>query len=76
MPAKLKNKRQHSSRGAAWVFFAVAGFAFLWGGRALSEFAGTERALAEMEGIAVAMTCGVVGVLAEFVGRRLVKKKR
>jgi hypothetical protein len=40
-------------RGVAWLLFVIAGLAFWFGGRAISEFAKTERILAEMEGIAL-----------------------
>lgn len=51
--------------GAAWLLFVVAGFAFLVGGRAISEFWGTDRILAEMAGIGLAVVTGVLGYMAK-----------
>jgi hypothetical protein len=62
-------------QGLAWVFFAVGGLAFLVGGRALHEFANTERMLAEIEGIGIAVVCGVLGVLTKAAGNRLAAQK-
>jgi hypothetical protein len=53
--------------GVAWFFLVVAGIAFWVGGRAIHEFANTERMLAEMEGIGIAVLFG--GFAAEVVCR-------
>ena len=58
-------------QGLAWVFFAIGGLAFWVGGRALDEFAKTDRMLAEMEGIDIAVVCGALGALTKVVGDRL-----
>jgi hypothetical protein len=58
-------------RGVAWLLFAVACFAFLVGGRAISEFTKTNRILAEMEGIGLAVVTGALGFLAKTVGKNL-----
>jgi hypothetical protein len=58
-------------QGVAWLLFAIAGLAFLWGGRAISEFARTERTLAEMEGLVLAGMCGALGAWAKTAGDNL-----
>jgi hypothetical protein len=49
----------------------MAGLAFWFGGRAISEFSKTERMLAEMEGIALAVSLGGLGAIAKVVADRL-----
>lgn len=56
--------------GAAWFFFAVAGIAFWFGGRAIHEFANTGRVLAEMEGIGIAVLFGGFGAIAKSFADR------
>jgi len=57
-------------RGVAWLLLVAAGIAFWIGGRAIHEFANTERVLAEMEGIGLAVLLGGLGaVLKSFVDR-------
>jgi hypothetical protein len=55
-------------QGIAWLLFAIAGLSFWVGGRALSEFTKTERTLAEMEGIGVAVVCAALGAWAKAAG--------
>lgn len=57
-------------RGVAWLLFAMAGLSFWFGGRAISEFAKTERILAEIEGIGLAALCGGLGALAKTAAER------
>ena len=57
--------------GVAWIFFLVAGIAFWAGGRALHEVFGTDRVLAEMEGIGITVISCVLGFIARAVGERL-----
>jgi hypothetical protein len=52
-------------RGVSWLLLAVAGFAFWVGDRAISEFAKTDRILAEMEGIGLAIVTGALGFVAK-----------
>ena len=52
-------------QGVAWLLFAIAAFAFFWGGRAISEFAKTERILAELEGLLLAAVCEALGAWAK-----------
>jgi hypothetical protein len=49
----------------AWLLFAVAGIAFCWGGRAISEFTKTDRILAEIEGIGFTFLAGALGFIAK-----------
>jgi hypothetical protein len=55
----------------AWFLFAIAGLTFLFGGRAINEFAKTERVLAEMEGVGLAALCALLGTIAKAGGERL-----
>lgn len=55
-------------KGVAWLLFAIAGLAFLVGGRAISEFAHADRILAELFGLIIAGLLGVLGVLAKSAG--------
>ena len=48
-------------RGLAWVLFVIAGLAFWVGGRAISEFAKTDRILAELSGFLIAFATGAIG---------------
>ncbi len=50
--------------------FATAGIAFWVGGRAISEFAKTDRILAEMESLALAAVCAGFGAVAKAAGER------
>jgi hypothetical protein len=51
--------------------FAIAGLTFWFGGRALNEFAKTERVLAEVEGISLAAVCDALGAFAKAASERL-----
>ena len=57
-------------RGVAWILFGAAGLLFFWGGRAIHDFAKTERVLAEMEGIGLAVLCGGLGAVAKHAAGR------
>ena len=48
-----------------WIFFGSAGLAFWFGGRAIHAMAGTERLLAEIEGLALAGVCPAMGALSK-----------
>jgi hypothetical protein len=71
MAASTKAKLTPLLRGLTWVFLVMAGLAFWFGGRAISEFSKTERMLAEMEGIALAVSLGGLGAIAKAVADRL-----
>ncbi len=58
-------------RGLAWLLFASAVFAFWAGGWVISGFAQTDRMLAEMEGIGVALALAALGFLAKEVAERI-----
>lgn len=47
------------------ALFAFAGLSFLFGGRAIHEFGGLNRTLAEIIGIGLAFLCLVVGVVGK-----------
>lgn len=55
-------------RGIAVLLFGIAGIAFFFGGRAISEFSKTDRVLGEMAGIFIAIVCGGLGALAKSAG--------
>jgi hypothetical protein len=62
-------------KGVAWTLFAIAGLAFWVGGRAISEFAHTERILAELEGLVIAVALGGLGFVAKTAGDRVSEPK-
>ena len=70
MTASDKPRYNIPLRAASVVLFVAAGFAFLWGGRALAEFEGVNRMLAEVEGIVVALACGILGGLAKAAAKK------
>ena len=47
----------------AWVLFTIAGFAFWWGGRAISEFGKIDRIFSEMLGLGIAVATGGLGYI-------------
>lgn len=71
MTASRKATLASLLRGAAWLFAVLAGLAFWVGGRAISEFAKTERVLAEMEGFALTALFGGLGVIAKTAADRV-----
>jgi hypothetical protein len=70
MPDTKRSALKSLLNGVAWFFFVVAGIAFWLGGRAIHEFANTERVLAEMEGIGVAVLFGGLGAIAKSFASR------
>jgi len=48
--------------GVSWVLLATGGMSFWVGGRALHEFAGIHRAIAEIEGLALAAILIALGM--------------
>ena len=48
---------------ASIAMFTIAGLSFLLGGRAISEIEGVDRLVAEVEGIGIAVVCGVLAYL-------------
>lgn len=57
--------------GLGWILLVIAGLSFFVGGRAISEFGKVERILAEVLGIAIAIACAALGVLAKAAGEHL-----
>ena len=68
MSSSTKSALKSLLRGVAWLLFMIAGLAFWVGGRAIHEFAKTERMLAEMVGIGLAVVCGGLGAVAKAYG--------
>jgi hypothetical protein len=63
--------------GVSWVLIAGGGMSFWIGGRALHEFAGIDRAIAEAEGLAGAAVLIAVGAgLRAAAGLPLTKRPR
>ena len=58
-------------RGVASLFAVLAVLAFWVGGRAISEFAKTDRVLAEMEGVALTALFSGLGVIAKATADRV-----
>jgi hypothetical protein len=48
--------------GISWVLTTAGGMSFFFGGRALHEFVGVERLLAEVEGLAAAAVLVALGL--------------
>jgi hypothetical protein len=70
MTAATKSTRGSVLRGVAWLLFVIAA-----GGRAINEFAGTERMLAEAEGIGLAVVFAALGVVLESAGKRVSERE-
>jgi len=61
--------------GVSWVLIAAGGMSFFIGGRALHEFAGIDRSIAEAEGLAAAAVLLALGVgMRATAGLPLVKR--
>ena len=71
MSASTRSALKALLRGVSWLLLVVAGLAFLVGGRAISEFAKTDRILAEMEGILLAVVVGALGFAAKTAADNL-----
>jgi hypothetical protein len=52
-------------RGASQTLFVLAGLLFFVGGRAISEFTKTERLLAEILAIGLAVVCAAFAMVAK-----------
>lgn len=68
MNPSTKSLLQALARGAGWLLLAIAGVAFWMGGRLIASFTNTPRGLAEIEGIGIAIVCGIPGALLKFSG--------
>jgi hypothetical protein len=71
MTASTRLASKYLLRGVSWLLLAVAGLAFLVGGRAISEFGKTDRIVAEMEGIGLAIVTGGLGLVAKTAAENL-----
>jgi len=58
-------------RAVAWLAFAVAALSFGMGGRFIHEYSQTDRVLAEMEGIGVAVVFAGAGAVAKAAAGRI-----
>lgn len=64
---------QYLLSGMAWVFGVAGGLSFWVGGRAIHEVIGTDRAFAEMEGIALALVLFLLAVVSKTSAERVEK---
>jgi hypothetical protein len=71
MTASRAAKLAFLLRGVASLFAVLAVLAFWVGGRAISEFAKTDRVLAEMEGVALTALFSGLGVIAKATADRI-----
>ncbi len=55
----------------SWLLFGLAGLSFWVGGRAIREFAKSDRILAEMAGIGLAVIFGGAGALAKSFAEQI-----
>jgi len=62
---------QNLLKGIALTFGVAAGFSFWVGGRAIHEMTQTDRLLAEMEGIALAVVFALLAVLLKGLAERI-----
>lgn len=63
--------------GLSWVLIGIGGMSFWVGGRALHEFAGMDRTIAELEGLAGAAVLIALGAgLRAVAGLPLTKRSR
>ncbi len=61
--------------GLSWMLIGIGGMSFRVGGRALHEFAGVDRAIAEIEGLAAAAVFIALGAgLRAAAGLPLTKR--
>jgi hypothetical protein len=68
MDPSTKGKLGELFRAVAWLLFGTAGLAIWVGGRAISEFAKTDRVLGEMGGIALAAVLIGLGAVVKATG--------
>lgn len=58
-------------RGVGKVLLMAGALAFLWGGRAISEFAKIDRLFAELYGLLAAAALALLGFFAETRGKAM-----
>lgn len=71
MNSSTRTRTKSLLRGIAWLFFVTAGLAFLFGGGLIHAVRGTDRILAEIEGMALAFLSGGLGLTAKNAEDRL-----
>jgi len=64
MSVSIGSALKYLLQGIAWLLFAAGGLAFWVGGGAIHEFTKTDRILAEVEGIALAVVLVGLGAVA------------
>jgi NADH:ubiquinone oxidoreductase subunit 5 (subunit L)/multisubunit Na+/H+ antiporter MnhA subunit len=62
-------------RGVSGLLFGIGGISFLFGGRAIREFAKADIVLSEMAAIFVAIVCLGLGALAKSAGEEDVNEE-
>lgn len=67
LPPPTENRLKYLLRGLSSAVAITAGIFFLFGGRAIHEFGGVDRWLAELIGIGVAFLCLIGYVVARHV---------
>jgi len=58
-------------KGLAGLFLAIGGLAFWFGGGLIHALGGTDRVLAEVEGLTAAVLCIGLGIVAKIAEDRL-----
>ena len=71
MNPSTRTKAKSLLRVIVWLSFAAAGLAFVFGGGIIHAIRGTERILAEIEGMAIALLSGGLGFVAKDAEDRL-----
>ena len=61
----IRSTLKRPLQGVSSVLFAFAGLSFLFGGRAIHEFGGLDRTLAEVSGVGLAFLCLSLGVVGK-----------
>jgi hypothetical protein len=68
MDTSTKSTFRSALRGMSSLLLGIAGLAFLFGGRAISEFGKVDRVLAEMLGLGLAGVFLVLGMVFKNAG--------
>jgi hypothetical protein len=61
----LRSTLKHFLQGSWTVLAVIAGISFFVGGRAIHEFGGVDRTLAEIIGIGIAFLCLILGAVGK-----------
>ena len=65
MTADTRTVLKSVLRGVSWLLVTIAGLALWVGGRAISEFAKTDRILGKMLGLGIAVVTGALAFVAK-----------